>query len=101
MKNRYLKGNKNFWAVLPNQSDADTWKEMLRIRNDILPYLNYALGMGFDISFWFDSWCGKGRLIDLLGLDALVEIGGPGHLVDHFIRQEHWSLPSMSNYLVN
>lgn len=101
MIQKYLKGCKNFWTVLPSQTDSTMWKEILRFRQELLPHLKFALGSSSKIGFWLDPWCGKGRLVDILSMDMMTALGGTHTKVSHYIRAEKWSLPPSSNSEVN
>lgn len=63
--------------------------------------VNHSLGTGAQISFWFDPWCGKGHIVDILGLDLLAVVGSFNAKVSEFIHMGEWNLPISSSHEVN
>lgn len=62
---------------------------MRRFRNALLPHMKFALGTGSDIDLWFDPWCDKGRLVYVLGYQAMAEVGGIHSKVSQYIIVEN------------
>nr|GEU49747.1 hypothetical protein [Tanacetum cinerariifolium] len=56
-----LKG-KSIWEVGIDNSDGHGWKELMRIRDKIKPYVKFKIGNGRSISVWHDKWCDLGPL---------------------------------------
>ncbi|GJZ15925.1 hypothetical protein Tco_0551602 [Tanacetum coccineum] len=54
--------NKSFWEIDGNSTDSWGWKNMLKIRDKIKPYVFYEVGNGNSISAWYDKWCDQGPL---------------------------------------
>nr|GEU62977.1 RNA-directed DNA polymerase, eukaryota, reverse transcriptase zinc-binding domain protein [Tanacetum cinerariifolium] len=44
------------------KSDSHRWKELMRIRDKIKPYVKFRIGNGRSISVWHDKWCDLGPL---------------------------------------
>ncbi|GJZ34169.1 RNA-directed DNA polymerase, eukaryota, reverse transcriptase zinc-binding domain protein [Tanacetum coccineum] len=45
-----------------NNNDNHGWKELMRIRDIIKPYVKFRIGDGKTISVWHDAWCDLGPL---------------------------------------
>nr|GEW90480.1 hypothetical protein [Tanacetum cinerariifolium] len=45
-----------------NNNDSHGWKELIRIRDKIKPYVIFKIGDGKSISDWHDRWCDQGPL---------------------------------------
>nr|GEU62973.1 hypothetical protein [Tanacetum cinerariifolium] len=56
-----LKG-KSIWEVEIDNSNSHRWKELIRIRDKIKPYIKFRIGNGRSISVWHDKWCDLGPL---------------------------------------
>nr|GEW37747.1 hypothetical protein [Tanacetum cinerariifolium] len=56
-----LKG-KSIWEADIESNDSHGWKELMRIRAKIKPYVRFRFGDGKSISVWHDKWCDQGLL---------------------------------------
>ncbi|GKB28957.1 RNA-directed DNA polymerase, eukaryota, reverse transcriptase zinc-binding domain protein [Tanacetum coccineum] len=56
-----LKG-KSIWEADIESNDSHGWKELMRIRDKIKPYVRFRIGDGKTISVWHDKWCDQGPL---------------------------------------
>ncbi|GJT58610.1 RNA-directed DNA polymerase, eukaryota, reverse transcriptase zinc-binding domain protein, partial [Tanacetum coccineum] len=56
-----LKG-KSIWEAEINNNDSHGWKELMRIRDKIKPYVKFRIGDGKSIFVWHDKWCDQGPL---------------------------------------
>nr|GEU79955.1 hypothetical protein [Tanacetum cinerariifolium] len=56
-----LKG-KSIWEADINNNDSHGWKELMRIRDIIKPYVKFRIGDGKTVSVWHDAWCDLGPL---------------------------------------
>lgn len=59
------------------------------------------LGSRNKIDFWSDPWNGRGRLIETLGYERMLELGVENAKVSHFISENKWVLPVSANAEVN
>nr|GEV56184.1 hypothetical protein [Tanacetum cinerariifolium] len=56
-----LKG-KSIWEAEIDNNDSHGWKELIRIRDKIKPYVIFKIRDGKSISVWHDKWCDQGPL---------------------------------------
>ncbi|GJV13261.1 RNA-directed DNA polymerase, eukaryota, reverse transcriptase zinc-binding domain protein, partial [Tanacetum coccineum] len=45
-----------------NSNDCHGWKELMRIKDKIKPYVKFRVGDGKTMSVWHDKWCDQGPL---------------------------------------
>ncbi|GJV35561.1 RNA-directed DNA polymerase, eukaryota, reverse transcriptase zinc-binding domain protein [Tanacetum coccineum] len=53
---------KSIWEAESNNNDSHGWKELMKIRDKIKPYVMFKIGDGKSISVWHDKWCEIGPL---------------------------------------
>ncbi|GKB60710.1 RNA-directed DNA polymerase, eukaryota, reverse transcriptase zinc-binding domain protein, partial [Tanacetum coccineum] len=68
-----LKG-KSIWEVDTCESDSHGWKELMKIREKIKPYVIYKVGDGKSISVWHDKWCDIGPLDSIIQSRDIYDI---------------------------
>ncbi|GKG17609.1 hypothetical protein Tco_0362566, partial [Tanacetum coccineum] len=56
-----LKG-KSIWEAESTDNDSYGWKELMKIRDKIKPFVIFKIGDGKSISVWHDKWCDIGPL---------------------------------------
>ncbi|GJZ55471.1 RNA-directed DNA polymerase, eukaryota, reverse transcriptase zinc-binding domain protein [Tanacetum coccineum] len=56
-----LKG-KSIWEAECTDNDSHGWKELMKIRDKIKPFVTFKIGNGKYISVWHDKWCDIGPL---------------------------------------
>ncbi|CAA7043656.1 unnamed protein product [Microthlaspi erraticum] len=62
-----LDGNlSNFWTVKPNQRNSWLVNKLLRIREDIYPWIKLRIGNGASCRFWSDNWTPFGNISNYL-----------------------------------
>ncbi|GAA0173178.1 hypothetical protein LIER_41475 [Lithospermum erythrorhizon] len=54
--NTYRLKGKSVWGVHPKSIDSWTWKELLKLRVSLKPFIKYAVENGENVSFLFDNW---------------------------------------------
>ncbi|GJW20329.1 Myb-related protein 2-like protein [Tanacetum coccineum] len=56
-----LKG-KSIWEAESTDNDSHGWKELMKIKDKIKPYVLFKVGNGKSIYVWHDKWCDVGPL---------------------------------------
>lgn len=63
--------------------------------------MQIVLGSGAEIDFWFDPWSDNGILCDVIGVQAMSELGGVYMKVSHYINADSSNLPLTANAEIN
>lgn len=84
-----------FWSVEERQGDSWTWRLMLRLRPLAKRFISCIIADGRNASYWFDSWCPIGPLMDILGENGPMRTGiGYQATVSQACDGNGWFLPS-------
>ncbi|CAA7053106.1 unnamed protein product [Microthlaspi erraticum] len=66
-KARILDGNlSNFWTVKPNPRNTWLVNKLLKLREDIYPWIRLRIGNGEECRFWSDNWSPFGNILNYL-----------------------------------
>ncbi|GJR17132.1 RNA-directed DNA polymerase, eukaryota, reverse transcriptase zinc-binding domain protein [Tanacetum coccineum] len=68
-----LKG-KSIWEADIESNDSHGWKELIRIRDKIKPYVRFRIGDGKSISIWHDKWCDQGLLDKIINNRDIYDV---------------------------
>ncbi|CAH2039033.1 unnamed protein product [Thlaspi arvense] len=84
----------NFWTMKPHRNHSWLANKLLKIRNDIYPWIKLRIGNGRRCSFWTDNWTLYGRLEDFLRGNRNYRLGlRDKTLLSSLFVQGRWSLP--------
>lgn len=67
----------SFWTAPNSTLGSWIWKKLLKLRDEVTPFIRVEIGNGENASFWFDSWLPHGRLIDVTGPTGPRLLGVP------------------------
>lgn len=96
IKTTILKG-RSIWQISIPSDCSWTWKQVLKLRSYALPHLQYKVGSGLHISFWFDPWINGSALNPSSSL--VSNSGIPlSTKVSHIISHTGWSLPHSNHH---
>nr|GEW21390.1 RNA-directed DNA polymerase, eukaryota, reverse transcriptase zinc-binding domain protein [Tanacetum cinerariifolium] len=85
-----LKG-KSIWEAKIDNNDSHGWKELIRIKDKIKPYVIFKIGDGKFIFVWHDKWCDQGSSDRFIQNKDIydVRISNEDCLVDAIV-EERW-----------
>ncbi|CAL9224751.1 unnamed protein product [Arabidopsis halleri] len=72
-----LMRNGCFWTAPNTMLGSWIWRKLLKLRDDIKPFIRAQVNNGETVSFWHDHWLSIGRLIDLTGVAGPRILGIP------------------------
>lgn len=100
MRARYLKDN--FWTTKIDNNASVTWKNILKIRNDLQKHLDKQIANGRNTDIWKDPWLNSKSFIDRLGWDIFSTYGTPNWRVAEIVDNGTWKCNNHSitlNYI--
>lgn len=53
---------KSVWAVNEDNNDSWSWRNILRLRNEVNDFMVMQVGNGRKASMWFDNWSSIGAM---------------------------------------
>ena len=94
MRTKYLKQH-DFLLCSPKSTNSPVWKSILKIRHLIRQGLVWKVGIGTDISFWYDNWIDNKNLIQHLDIqdDSCLD---PWIKVSEFIINGPWDIQKLN-----
>ncbi|GJX01698.1 RNA-directed DNA polymerase, eukaryota, reverse transcriptase zinc-binding domain protein [Tanacetum coccineum] len=87
--------NMSIWVVQKESSDSWGWKNLLDVRDIVVPHVNYEIGDGKKTYMWFDNWSGLGPLINYVSNRSLYDerIERTCHVAD-LVGCNSWNWPT-------
>ncbi|CAH2053188.1 unnamed protein product, partial [Thlaspi arvense] len=94
-RSEVLKGSlNNFWTVKPHKDRSWLANKLLKIRNDVYPWIKLRVASGRTCRFWSDNWSPFGNLEEYLQGNRNFRIGLARSVVlSNLHCQGTWSLP--------
>ncbi|CAH8255023.1 unnamed protein product [Arabidopsis lyrata] len=87
-----MKGG-SFWSAPNSILGSWIWKKLLKLREDVKPFIRVEIGNGEDASFWFDAWMPQGSILHITGPTGPRQLGIPLHAtVKEAIGLQGWKL---------
>ena len=68
MKAKYVQNNINFFTYKSKTTDSPIWKSIIKIRKLMRTGINWEVGKGDTIFFWYDNWIENKPFIDILNM---------------------------------
>lgn len=72
-----LMRNGFFWTSPNTSLGSWVWRKLLKLREEIKPFIRAQVNNGETVSFWHDHWLPIGRLLDLTGAAGPMILGTP------------------------
>lgn len=60
----YLLRGEFIWNVHMPSSPSWFWRQLLNLRETFGPLFRFNIGLGSEVFFWHDIWCGDNRLVE-------------------------------------
>ncbi|KAG7599341.1 Reverse transcriptase zinc-binding domain [Arabidopsis suecica] len=70
----------SFWTAPNTTLGSWIWRKLLKLREEIRPFLRVEIGNGENASFWYDCWLPMGRILDVTGQAGPRILGIPLHV---------------------
>lgn len=71
-------------------SYSDTFKNMLKVREQVMKVFDRRIANGQNTKLWFDPWLEGSRIINRLGSTSLARLGGDNLKVSKIIVNRQW-----------
>lgn len=66
-----------FWTAPSTTLGSWIWRKLLKLREEIKPFIRVSIRSGSSTSFWYDSWLPAGRILDITGPSGPRSLGIP------------------------
>lgn len=63
-----LMRNGSFWSTPASSIGSWVWRKLLKLRDEVKPFIQAKVNDGNSVSFWFDRWLPIGRIIEITGM---------------------------------
>ena len=91
---RYGFGDRSIWLINDSPRFSSTVRSMLRLKQDLQPFLHCSVRDGNRALFWYDNWTDLGPLHLLFGSSGPRTLRIPlNATVVQAVRSGHWNLP--------
>jgi len=88
-----LMRHNSFWSTPNTTTGSWIWRKLLKLRDDIRPFIRADVTDGFTVSFWQGYWLPMSRLIDLTGETWQIILGIPiSAIVKEAIDLQGWRM---------
>ena len=87
-------GGRSIWLINDSPRFSSTVRSMLRLKQDLQPFLRCSVRDGNRALFWYDNWTDLGPLHLLFGSSGPRDLRIPlNATVAQVVRNGHWNLP--------
>lgn len=75
-----------------DNNSSETWKSILKSKDDLATLLDRRIANGISAFFWFDPWLGHQNLVSELGWDTFLAYGARDYRVADILQNRVWDL---------
>lgn len=97
----YILKGQSIWSYKQKSLGSWTWKQLMKIRNLIIPNSKMKIGNGDDTHLWFSEWLDTGPLASSEDERIVQQAGlGKDPKVSAILSSQGWSLPRASSSIL-
>ena len=100
MAAKYLKSS-TFLQCHSKGVDSPVWKSILKCRPLLQQGIQWKVGKGDKISFWFDNWIENRSLIEMLELSSDFVRQPHATMSDFITSQKQWNISKLNSFANN